>query len=68
VESVGEESVAFQGDSATWLCGAMTYTSVQGRETDKTLAPHDCGSLHFTLRHLHVGLSRAKEPASANVA
>ena len=46
---------------------AMTYASVQGRETEGTLALHDCGSGHFTWRHLYVGLSRAKRAANVRV-
>ena len=47
---------------------AMTYASVQGRETDGTLCLHDTtGNPHFTMRHLYVGLSRAKRAADVRV-
>ena len=46
---------------------AMTYASVQGRETEATLALHDCDSGHFTWRHLYVGLSRAKRASDVRV-
>ena len=46
---------------------AMTYASVQGRETEGTLALHDCSNFHFTWRHLYVGLSRAKRASDVRV-
>ena len=46
---------------------AMTYASVQGRETEGTLGLHDCDSGHFTWRHLYVGLSRAKRASGVRV-
>jgi len=46
---------------------AMTYASVQGRETDGTLALHDCLNGHFTTKHLYVGLSRAKRASDVRV-
>jgi hypothetical protein len=46
---------------------AMTFASVQGRETDGTLALHDCLNEHFTWRHLYVGLSRAKRASDVRV-
>ena len=46
---------------------AMTYASVQGRETEGTLALHDCDSAHFTWRHLYVGLSRVKQASAVRV-
>ena len=42
------------------LAHAMTYASVQGRETNGTLSLRDCSSPHFTHKHLYVALSRAK--------
>ena len=42
------------------LSHAMTYASVQGRETDGTLCLHDCNAPHFTLEHLYVALSRVR--------
>jgi hypothetical protein len=46
----------------------MTYASVQGRETEGTLALHDCNSPHFTHKHLYVALSRAKQASHVRVA
>ena len=46
---------------------AMTYASVQGRETEGTLALHDCSNFHFSWRHLYVGLSRAKRALDVRV-
>ena len=46
---------------------AMTYASVQGRETEGTLCLHDCANGHFTWRHLYVGLSRAKRATDVRV-
>ena len=45
------------------LSHAMTYASVQGRETEGTLALHDCSSPHFTHKHLYVAL----EPREASI-
>ena len=49
------------------LSSAMTYASVQGRETEGTLCLHDTGNPFFTMRHLYVGLSRAKRAADVRV-
>ena len=49
------------------LSHAMTYASVQGRETEGTLALHDCNSPHFTHKHLYVALSRAKQALHCKV-
>jgi hypothetical protein len=49
------------------LSHAMTYASVQGRETEGTLSLHDCSSGHFTHRHLYVALSRAKKASYVRV-
>ena len=57
-----EQAVAW-----TRLPYAMTYASVQGRETDGTLALWDCENCHMTLKHLYVGLSRAKRASGARV-
>ena len=46
---------------------AMTFASIQGKETQGTLALHDCDSGHFTWRHLYVGLSRAKRASDVRV-
>ena len=55
--------------AVSWLrlAYAMTYASVQGRETNGTMALHDCDSGHFTWRHLYVGLSRAKRASGVRV-
>jgi hypothetical protein len=46
---------------------SSTYASVQGRETEGTMALHDCDSGHFTWRHMYVGLSRAKRASDVRV-
>ena len=46
---------------------AMTYASVQGRETEGTLCLHDTSNGHFTTKHLYVGLSRAKRATDVRV-
>ena len=46
---------------------AMTYASVQGRETEGTLCLHDCSNCHMSLKHLYVGLSRAKRASGVRV-
>ena len=55
--------------AVSWLrlSYAMTYASVQCRETEGTLALHDCDSGHFTWRHLYVALSRAKRASGVRV-
>ena len=45
----------------TRLCFARTYHSCQGVEFDEPLTLHELGHEKFTLRHLFVGLSRAKK-------
>lgn len=42
------------------LSFAQTYASCQGSEFEGTLRLHDTAHLHFTRRHLFVGLSRAR--------
>jgi hypothetical protein len=42
------------------LSFAQTYASCQGTEFGDSLCLHDCGSRHFSRRHLFVGLSRAR--------
>ena len=42
------------------LCFARTYHSVQGIEYDEPLTLHELGHEKYTIRHLFVGLSRAK--------
>ena len=46
---------------------AMTYASVQGRETDGTLCLWDCENFHMSLKHIYVGLSRAKRASGVRV-
>jgi hypothetical protein len=76
VENVCEESVTLRdGPTLTHeqavaflrLSFAMTYASVQGRETEGTLCLHDCSNGHFTWKHLYVGLSRAKRATDVRV-
>jgi ATP-dependent exoDNAse (exonuclease V) alpha subunit len=70
IESITEDTVHFEGGISLSkedcvqlmrLSHAMTYASVQGRETDGSLALFDCTSPHFTHKHLYVALSRAKK-------
>jgi len=49
------------------LSFAQTYASVQGTEFDTELRLHDTGHAHFSMRHLFVGLSRAKSAAKVSV-
>ncbi len=42
------------------LSYAQTYASCQGTEFEDTLRLHDTSNIHFTKRHLFVGLSRSK--------
>ena len=57
-----EQAVAFLR-----LPFAMTYASVQGRETEGTLALHDWFNAHFRWKHLYVELSRAKRASDVRV-
>ena len=70
VELINEDSILLEGgiqlskeDAVKMLrlSHAMTYASVQGRETDGSLCLHDTGNRHFTLRTLYVALSRARK-------
>ena len=70
IESINEDTVHFEGGISLSkedcvqmmrLSHCMTYASVQGRETDGSLALFDCTSPHFTHKHLYVALSRAKK-------
>ena len=45
-----------------------TYASVQGTEFDESLRLHETGHARFTLRHLFVGLSRAKSKDLVQIA
>ena len=76
VAAVTTESVTLEGgivltheQAVAWtrLPFCVTYASVQGRETEGTLALHDCDSGHFTWRHLYAGLSRAKRALGVRV-
>ena len=76
VEQIAESLVHFEGgisltkeDTVQLLrpSHAMTFASVQGRETEGTLALHDCNSPHFTHKHLYVALSRAKQASHVRV-
>ena len=69
IESITDDTVHFEGQVSLSkedtvqimrLSHAMTYASVQGKETDGSLALFDCNSPHFTHKHLYVALSRAK--------
>ena len=48
---------------ASWtrLSYARTYASCQGWECEESLRLHDTGNPHFSLRHLFVAMSRARE-------
>ena len=50
------------------LSFARTYHSCQGVEFDDALTLHELGHEKFTLRHLFVGLSRAKKIDSIHCA
>ena len=50
------------------LAYAQTYASCQGTEFDGMLRLHDTTHKFFTMRHLFVGLSRAKSCFSVDVA
>ena len=50
------------------LSYARTYASVQGTEFEDTLRLHDTGSRHFTMRHLFVAMSRAKDTKKIDIA
>ena len=76
IESVGEDTVKLEGGielshehavEMLRLLHAMTYASVQGRETDGSLCLHDTGSVNFSHKHLYVSLSRAKEACRVRV-
>ena len=76
IESITDDTVHFEG-GIFWnkedcmqlmrLSHAMTYASVQGRETDCSFALFDCTSLHFSHKHLYVALSRAKMALNVRV-
>ena len=79
IESINEDTVHFESGAGgiclskedtvqlMRLSHAMTYASVQGRETNGSLCLHDCDSSHFTHKHLYVALSRAKKASYVRV-
>ena len=76
IEALGEDTVKLEGgielsheDTVQMLRlpHAMTYASVQGRETDGSLRLHDTANTHMTLKHMYVALSRAKKSALVRV-
>ena len=76
VETVNETTVKLEGgielsreDTVQMLrlSHAVTYSSVQGRETDGSLCLHCTGNAHMTLQHLYVALSRARKAALVRV-
>jgi hypothetical protein len=54
---------------ADWmrLSFAQTYASCQGTEFDAPLRLHDTTHVHFSLRHLFVAMSRAKERINLDI-
>ena len=76
IESVDEDTVKLEvgielshGDTVQMLRlpHAMTYASVQGRETNGSLCLYDTANPHMTLKHMYVALSRAKKAALVRV-
>ena len=77
IEKVDESSVKFENiehpfsyDEVRDFCRlsfCRTYHSCQGVEFDEPLTLHELGHERFTLRHLFVGLSRAKKSMSSIV-
>ena len=55
--------------AAAWLrlSFARTYASVQGTEFDEPLRLHDTTNRHFTMRHLFVALSRARDGSKIDI-
>jgi hypothetical protein len=56
-----------QAAASLRLSYARTYASIQGTEFDGTVALWDTEARHFTMRHLFVALSRAKNLADLHV-
>ena len=50
------------------LSTARTYASVQGTEFESTLRLHDTTNKHFTMKHLFVAISRAKQAHHIDIA
>ena len=76
IDSITEDTVHFEGQISLSkedtllmmrISHAMTYASIQGRETDGSLCLHGCESPHFTLKLLYVALSRAKMASNVRV-
>ena len=76
IERITDDTVHFEGGiglskedtvQIMRLSHAMTYASVQGRETDGTLSLNDCSSPHSPHKHLYVALSRAKQASHVRV-
>ena len=76
VKAVDETTVAIEkgptlshDQAVQWLrlpfC--QTYASIQGKETNMSLALHDTDNPNFTWRQLYVGLSRARSAALVRV-
>ena len=55
---------------ASWLrlSFARTYASIQGTEFSESLRLHDTANIHFTMKHLFVALSRAKDKNKIDIA
>ena len=50
------------------LSFARTYASCQGTEFSEELRLHDVGNRHFTMRHLFVAISRARDRNKVDIA
>ena len=75
MEAIEEDTVRLQGGTVlsheqvkSWLrlSYAQTYASCQGSEFEDTLRLH-ADTPQITIRHLNVGLSRAREAALVSV-
>ena len=66
--SPGDLRLSF-AEAAQWLrlACARTYASCQGTEFDGSLRLRDTDSRHFSMRHLFVAVSRAKEGCVVSV-
>ena len=56
-----------QAAASLRLLYARTYASIQGADFDGSVALWDTDARHFTMRHLFVALSRAKNAADLHV-
>ena len=61
------ELTHLQAAASLRLSYARTFASIQGCEFDGTVALWDTEARHFTMRHLFVALSRAKNAADLHV-